>query len=152
MKKKHDRQATLEPRLFTKPEEEEDATVRQIIRTRARSPPPTQSGSSSHPQQIYSRKIMLAGKGKAIEQETEHERSSKKAKQSQEGLDEDILNMINKATANEISWLKGWEDLIDFNVGEGAEVPSGSGLKDQGVVVVEEEEEKEKEEEGGGGG
>ncbi|KAI3821452.1 hypothetical protein L1987_09020 [Smallanthus sonchifolius] len=102
--------------------------------TRARSPPPSQSRSGSQPPKIYARKKMLAGKGKGIELEYEHDRPSKNQK---------AIAKMYKIVA-EIKNEHTWEDLIKFDVGEGAEGQYESGLKDPEVVVVDEVEEKEK--------
>ncbi|KAI3826887.1 hypothetical protein L1987_00947 [Smallanthus sonchifolius] len=63
-------------------------------------------GSRQHPREVHLRKKMMARKGKRIALESEHDRPKKRTKHSQEGLDDDIMNMMSEAAKREISYLK----------------------------------------------
>ncbi|KAI3824925.1 hypothetical protein L1987_06398 [Smallanthus sonchifolius] len=73
--------------------------------TGARPLPSTQPGSRHESKDIRSRKKMMSiRKGVAQESESEHPRM--KQKTGQEGLDEDVLNMLSEASRNESSILR----------------------------------------------
>ncbi|KAI3807328.1 hypothetical protein L1987_23254 [Smallanthus sonchifolius] len=73
--------------------------------TGARPPASTQSGSRQECREINSRKKMMS-KGKGVAQYSESDTPSKKQKTTQEGLDEDILNLLSEASRNETSLLR----------------------------------------------
>ncbi|KAI3744291.1 hypothetical protein L1987_57368 [Smallanthus sonchifolius] len=104
MKRRHERQAPSGPQIKSESISGE-ADPSRPRPTRARSAPPAQSGSRQQPSEIHSREKMTS-KEKVIALESEHDIPRKKAKHSQERLDEDILNMLNVATKREINFLK----------------------------------------------
>ncbi|KAI3810590.1 hypothetical protein L1987_20211 [Smallanthus sonchifolius] len=73
--------------------------------TDARPPPSAESGSRQESREIHLRRKMMS-KGKVIVQEFESERPRKKQRIRQEGLDEDILNMLSEASRNESSIMR----------------------------------------------
>ncbi|KAI3744563.1 hypothetical protein L1987_57646 [Smallanthus sonchifolius] len=125
-KRQHDRPAPSEPRIIS------ELGIGVI------DPPHTHSRSRQQAGHIHSRKKMQASKCKGIVTESEHDRPRKKAKTSQEGLNEDILNMSSEASKNEIIFLKtrimafnttGKEKLLSFHRDVGGEGFSGGNVQ-----------------------
>ncbi|KAI3808063.1 hypothetical protein L1987_24004 [Smallanthus sonchifolius] len=77
----------------------------------------------------------MMSKGKGIAQESEHDYPWKKHKSRQEGLDEDILNMLSEASRNEISFLK--TQVMSFREREDDREREITELRDMDKSVLE---------------
>ncbi|KAI3786505.1 hypothetical protein L1987_40242 [Smallanthus sonchifolius] len=134
MKRRHDRP----PQLDVKIKGDSGSVESDPSRPKpigARLPPCAKSGQATTRRSSFQTKMMSKGNG--IAQDSEHDHPRKKHKSGQEGLDEDILNLLSEASRNEIGFLKtqgmvnisqetSWDDLFDYT-GFQRDVGNGGG-------------------------
>ncbi|KAI3810592.1 hypothetical protein L1987_20213 [Smallanthus sonchifolius] len=104
LKRRHERQAPSVIQIRSEARDGENDTSRTQA-TGARPSLSAESGSRQESKEIHSRRKMMS-EGKGIVQELESGCPRKKQRTTQEGLDEDILNMLSEASRYETSIMR----------------------------------------------